>query len=1348
MIRRSAQLLLAFTIFLAATGVASAQISTTGTLIGTVTDPTGAVVAGADVRVRDDATGRVIETKSNQEGKFVVGNLNPGNYTVTIVLQGFKTAEYRAVKIVVGGIYDLAAKLEVGDVQSTITVEAGAEVLETTSTVVGMTIAGRAITQLPYTSRSALDLAILMPGAQTVGRPRETSFLGLPKGAINITYDGINVQDNFLKSSDGFFTRIRPQIDTVEEFSISTAGQSAEQAGEGAVQIRFETKRGGNDYKGGLWWYHRNDFFNSNYYFSNLAGEPRQRMRLNQFGYKLGGPVPFLRDRVFFFHAFDFYRKPESRFRERTILGEEAVQGMFVYGVTALPTIPAANTWTTCTASHPKNNNGPACTVNLLAMVAARGSTITRGFTTALDPAATALLNAIDAVRTSGKARLTTRTNPWTDRIAFNNPGAGPRNFPDLRLDWNISKNLVWTGIYHYQSFNSNPDFLNNRDPIYPHAPFDQSHGSQLSKRHQWNTALRWSLGTNKSNEVRVGVSRGQTEFAPDLNLSLYPQINTNLGSIRIQPDIQIAADPFHTFSPSLRHTPLAQLIDNFSWTRGKHNFAFGGSWTEIRFFQTLFSRAVNTVTLGMATSDPDSPIFSSANMPGSNSTSQGAARSIYAMLTGRVSGYSGTISVDEKQREYVFGAPLRRRLTQTEFGFYGSDNWRFRPTLTVNYGLRWEYQGAPKDPKNISYRPVGGVAGVFGVSGTNNLFKPGTLPGSITEFELNGDAEWYNKDLNNFAPSLGLAWQPMFENPLWTRIFGGPAKSVFRAGYSITFTREGINNFTSIVFANPGADGSIFANPVAPATTSTCATATAGSGSFPAGCLTYSQVLAGGLQTLQASPSSFLPRFQITPFAGQSVNYFDPELGIPYVQSWSAGIQREITPSTVFEVRYVGNHGTSLWRQFNFNERNIFENGFLQEFLNAQSNLAICRANQVACRTAGGSTSTTFESFANLGLPGQVPLPIISAAFNGTTSQALTTSGQRNSNFTSGARITQLDFNAAGGLASTLALTQTFACNMFGTAALPGVTCPSTAPVVGTLPVNFFIVNPHATGGPFLMMNGSHSTYHGLQLEVRRRPAKGLMFNGNYTWSKSLSNLYADSAVNALNFTTLRNPGYDKGPSPWDTRHALKVQAIWELPFGPGRRWSSARSWMNRIIEGWEFNSITRWQTGRVFNLTSGQGGTVTQQDSGIELAGLSIRRLQEMLSIRKLPNGQVFWFPDSLVNSSTGTANLDLLRPCSTPGKLCQQVFLYGPGFFRADWSITKRTRVTERVNIEYRAEFLNAFNHINFFYPGGETTTASAVSITDSAFGRVTGAYRDNSTTDDPGGRIIQMVLRVNF
>lgn len=1311
----------------------------TGTLRGTTFDKSGARIVGAQITVTDNATGTQYTTQSGVTGEFTIANLNPGSYTATITMPGFRKAVYKDVKIVVSETYTLTSKLEIGVATESVEVVAGQEVIQTETATVGASITGRAITELPFSSRSTLDLATLMPGAATTGRTRQTSFNGLPKGSLNITYDGINAQDNLLKSNDGFFTITRPSIDAVEEFSISTAANGAQDASQGAVQIKMETKRGGNAFHGGVWEYFRNDYLNANYYFNNLAGLPRQVQRLNQFGGKVGGPI--LKDKLFFFADIDNYTSPQSRSFTRQILTQDAANGLFTYGTATLQTVAAGNTWTTCVASSTRNNGGAACTVNLAAFAVAKGI----GFTP--DPAMATILANVESGRSIAGVSTTSVFNPWLDNAAFNQPGNSTRRFPDIRLDWNATKNDQISAIYHYSYFNSTPDFLNNFNPFLPSGPLSKLRGSQISNRNQWTAAWRRNVGATMSNEVRLGLQTALVAFFPDEDPTLYPLASTNLGNINVRPVLPAGLFPgtaaAANFQPLLnyaaqgRNTPVASILDNFSWARGKHNMSFGGDVTEVRFHQFLNGgRKVQTANISLSSLDPAATPFTSANFPGISTSALTAVGGLYATLTGHLgpgpvaapNSYSGTISVNPATQQFVPGASNLQAGKQHQFGFYGSDSWRFRQNLTITYGLRWDYQGAPYDTLNDSFSLVNGLNDIWGVSGVNNLFKPGTLSGSIPQLQLNNGKSWYNTDMSNFAPSLGLAWQPEIKMPLLQKILPGGGKTVLRAGYSISYTREGFNNFNSIAFSNPGIDGQIFANPVS----QSCATPAA-PGTYGAGCMTLSGLLGGQLQSLATNPGSFPASgtFPVVGFTGQSVNAFDPNLRTPRVQSWSAGIQRELGRDTVLEIRYVANHSTGLWRQDNINEVNIFENGFLGEFQKAQANLA--------ANIAGGcgpvQNGKVVPTFAPIAPCSSNALPIMTAAF-----------GSAASNFASGTFTTFLNNGAAGAFANTLASTGTFMCNLAGKNAFPGTNCPGSAPAVGLFPVNLFVADPHASSGAFRTYNGSQSTYNALQVEVRRRLSKGLQISGNYTFSKSLTDYYGDSSVNFVSFTSLRDPHHDKGPSPWDLRNAFKADGIYELPFGPGRKWSTGNGFINRIIGGWQVSSINRLQSGRVFLLQSGQGGTVNQNDPGVILNGITPKQLQGMLSARVVGN-QVFYFPDSLI-SGNGSVNTSAIQPCNTPGQLCQRVFLTGPGFYRADISVAKKTNITERVNFEMRAEALNAFNNVNFFFPGDETTSVPTVNVSSTSFARITNAFRDPNSTDDNGGRILQLVFRINF
>src|SRR5205085_491246 len=233
------------------------------------------------------------------------------------------------------------------------------------------------------------------------------SVNGLPKGALSISIDGVDAQDNLLKSSDGFFTFIRPRIDAIDEVTISTATPGAESSGDGAVQIKFVTRGGTNDLTGSLYWYHRNPALNANYWFNNaLLPEdpvdhkaPRTRVLLNQYGGRVGGPIriPKLfdgRDKAFFFVNYEEYRLPERASRTRTILSQQATNGVFQY----------------------VTSTGETRSVNLLTLAA------TNGLTSTIDPTIGPLLTSIRSTVAQGGVQAVAG-QPNTERFTFINPG-------------------------------------------------------------------------------------------------------------------------------------------------------------------------------------------------------------------------------------------------------------------------------------------------------------------------------------------------------------------------------------------------------------------------------------------------------------------------------------------------------------------------------------------------------------------------------------------------------------------------------------------------------------------------------------------------------------------------------------------------------------------------------------------------------------------------------------------------------------------------------------------------------------------------------------------------------------
>ena len=204
---------------------------TTAPLAGVVNDATGAVVPGADIVVRNNGTAAEFRTVTDSNGRFVVPALNPGTYTVTVSLQGFKTLVLPDVWLTAATPSTVKAVLELGAVAETVVVQGATELVQTQTAAVQQTVVVQQIQQLPLVTRTALDLVPGLPGVQTSGSgTRGSTLSGMPNVTINITLDGVNVQDNNGRSTDGFFMFVRPMLDSVEEVTVSSSTLGAQVA--------------------------------------------------------------------------------------------------------------------------------------------------------------------------------------------------------------------------------------------------------------------------------------------------------------------------------------------------------------------------------------------------------------------------------------------------------------------------------------------------------------------------------------------------------------------------------------------------------------------------------------------------------------------------------------------------------------------------------------------------------------------------------------------------------------------------------------------------------------------------------------------------------------------------------------------------------------------------------------------------------------------------------------------------------------------------------------------------------------------------------------------------------------
>ncbi|HZS48067.1 MAG TPA: hypothetical protein VFC63_23560, partial [Blastocatellia bacterium] len=323
-------------------------------------------------------------------------------------------------------------------------------------------------------------------------------------------------------------------------------------------------------------------------------------------------------------------------------------------------------------------------------------------------------------------------------------------------------------------------------------------------------------------------------------------------------------------------------------------------------------------------------------------------------------------------------------------------------------------------------------------------------------------------------------------------------------------------------------------------------------------------------------------------------------------------------------------------------------------------------------------------------------------------------------------------------------------------------VRSPSTFAASGLaagIPANFFVVNPGVSEA-FLVDNSNRSYYDGLQVEYRRRLSRGILVDASYVFSKSLTNYYASNPEVFKNFISLHDPRLDRGISPFDITHAFKTRFIYDLPVGHGHKLIGGDNGIvSRVFSGWTIAGTSRIQSGTPFSL------------GNVQLIGMTGQQLQDMVKIRHTVSQSFFingvgtpvvtYLPDNIIQGTIAAFNGQLpttsqyIAPAGLgtlvpfPGAAgYSNLVLHGPRFTRFDLSVIKRTKINDKVNFEFRAEFLNAFNNVNFMVTDPSSDVGTVGAFNSNTFGQVPFSYSDLIDTNDPGGRIIQFVAKINF
>jgi len=1231
-----------FALFAAQTG--KAQDLSTGSLNVTVHDPAGAVINGAQLVLKDLETNDVHKATTSGVGTAVIPYLNPAKYSLTVTRDGFSSKVYPSVTIQTNQVTDLAVTMAVGTETQTVTVSSEtAPILDTTDNTLSTTIDLKEVQDLPVFGRDAFTLAFLVPGA--VGN----NFDNLPGGAVNASMNGFSTVTNRFKTG-GFNTNgpvLQNRLEDVQEMTVQTSELDATHGGTSAMDIGFVTKRGSNQFHGEVFDDFRNDAMNANSWYNNATALPRGKLIINDFGASVGGPI--LRDKLFFFASLANFRQPFKNTASTTVATPAALSGIYSY----IPT-----------------DSSNVQTVNVLQAGASAGCSTC---TATINPLIAQDLANIQSTYNLGTLSPLDLNH---ETLNFLNKGYTVEKFPTLRIDYNVTPNFRLTGSANESNFyNTNQGAAPFPGPLYANQAY-----SNVERNYQIVAGFDWNVRPTLVNAFRVGYLYDSFTYNSQ-GLDTPTDAMVEQGQLAFGFGLNSGVNGFASLKGG-SYYPVFSIKDDTTWSHGKHSFQFGvEAATEIdHYYNNQFVPyiGVNYISGG----DPVTSALVNSLPADAPANAPGDVEGLYATLNGRMTYYSLGQFINYKSKQFEPGISfnLHERLTQT--ALFVADSWRMKPSMTLNYGLRWDFTGASTDETGFYTHPD--IPNFWGPTPVGAIFQPGNLGGVQNPVE--GPArQGYAPTYVHPQPNVGVAWNPRGGGDSWLSRLAGDGKTVIRASYTFKNYTEGAQNFWNFG-SNNGANFNTYfvTNPVAPSGTPP------GAGFYNAGSLLLGDPIP---PTLSTSPNPYSPIITMASqaFTGTSYLTFNPHIKQPYVQSWEVGVQRQLWQNNVLEVRYVGNVSKDQWLGVNYNETNIFENGFLKDFQAGQANLA----------ASGG---TTFQ--------GGSPTPFFDSAFAATGAAG---------NYTNGQFITWLQQGQAGAFATSLAGNPSYYCSLVGAANFSPCAAVG-ASGTGSYPINVFQPNPYAGGSSAIieMENAGYSNYNALQTDFRQSLNHGMQFDVNYSLAHSLGNNvqgsvtpgyyggggnsqplgpsgnYLGGSNSSPGFYTLRNKHLSYFPSSFDVRHTLHASGIYDFPFGHGQEYFNHNPIANAIIGGWTLGTILTWESGAPYLFTGGTQ-TFNQNDGGITLTNTSYSTLKHAVGVYSAGPGvpRRSLLPAKYISAS-GQANTSYISPNFNAGTIGDLLWLHGPKWISTDMSLTKLIPIHEQMNFTLQGIFINVFNH----------------------------------------------------
>ena len=1324
--------LFAFACALAPTGFA--QTGTTGTVIGTVSDPSGAAVTSATVVLRNKATNLEVTQPTNASGEYTFVNVAPGEYQVSVKKDGFRTSTVTALTVEVAKSYTVDVKLELGQVSESVTVNTEARVeLQTTDAQVGDVIGGTTLQRLPTLTRDASELLTLQPGTTPYDTPANGGFgnnggtvAGARSDQNSISMDGIDITDNTVGGGATATNFIPTGVESLEEFRVGVSNATEDFSRSSGGNITLVSKSGGNAFHGDGYWFHQSDGYNANSWDLNHTPSGtnsftrKTPFKDNREGVSVGGPV--FKDKTFFFSNYEVRRFPSASQVTHIVPTANLRNGILSFADAT--GVVRQYDLATSTACGP--NGGLACDPRGIGI----SPTIQKLYN--LNPQGNSTsLPGIDGNNTTGFT-ASAATPVKDDYVTF-------------RLDHNFSDKAHFFGRYIYSrnlNVTSNQiDTLNNKTIA---TTGNDTRGDGAIG------ALDYAFNSFTSNTIRFGWIRSRV-FLPGLSPSAsattlaLPGTSTSAGFIALAPglaqtgliDVPIDVDTQRARTQG-NFQRNKQLVDNFTHIKGQHTITAGGDIRWLPLIAQRNDKVVGSLASLVATEDADvfgtNQSIPAANRPPSCSatvttfclTATDVLRwdRLYAATLGIVDNVNVLAVRDGSLNPQPFGTPLIANTNQRAYDMYVQDTWRLRSDLTLTLGVGYGWQTPPTEAHGQQTFEINNSTGqILTAAGyiqqkeqaaeAGQIFNPtiGYLP-----IRDSGRSSIWNTDYGDVAPRVSVAWNPSFSDGIRGKAFG-TGKTVIRAGFGIYYDR--INNVQSVEIPQLGvgfAQTLVDALPLCnfnatpgPGCVTSGANVTPGSASFRVG-------VDGNLPvpTVPAVSSPIVPGI-----GGETLSFaVDPNFKVGKSYSFDFTIQRELPGNMLMEVGYIGRMGRDLPNSVDFDSSPY-------QFLDKSSGQTFAQAFQaVEKQLAAGvaPTAVTSQAWFENQLPG----------------------------------VNALAVNAGGCANAALSETQCIVSANLG--AFQSFSVGSVFGGIDTArsSLGMQTFNNHQIDfALFMRTHNDLSNYNAATVTLRKRPSHGLSFDLNYTFSKSLDQV-GTVQNNAGTYATSFNPNFQYGPSLFDRPNVFNAFFNYDLPAGHGHRFSFNNSVLDKVIGGWYTSGVFRAATGTPLTVADGDlgGGLFGNGLSAIPTAGNGFGGSVHGTVCSSNGFGSNGDGPNCSHPSGTPAPSGTGLNLFANPGAVAADFRpvdisadgrdgtgnpLRGPSFWNFDARLGKVTSFHERFKIEFSADFFNLFNHVNFFAPSLNLQNPAT-------FGVISQELIPADRTQ--GSRWIQLGLRVSF